>query len=59
MLLLITENNNEKINPDQVLFGLILGKNLLPLIILPNIKADESLAHTILSNQNIIILPSK
>ena len=51
--------NNEQINPDQVLFGLILGKNFLPLIILPNIKADESLAHTILSNQNIIILPSK
>ena len=31
------ENNNEKINPAIVLFGLILGNNFLPFIILPNI----------------------
>ena len=59
MQLLITENANEDKNPAHVLFGLILGQSFLPLIMLPNIYAEESLAHTIVNNQKMITLPSK
>ena len=41
----------EQINPDKVLLGLILGHSFGPFIILPNIKAEVSVAQTIAKSQ--------